>query len=102
MAGHVDHHKNYTGERDMAVAEELESDNWRGFELPVTHKGRGRLQILFFFFCQRCPKENWFDLYKKRYTFHQIILVLKAISCVYISLEYFLMKCRAVLQMTKM
>lgn len=50
MAGHVDHHKNYTGERDMAVAEELESDNWRGFELPVTHKGRGRLQILFFFF----------------------------------------------------
>lgn len=42
MAGHVDYPKNYAGERDMAGAEELESDSCRGFELPINNSWRQR------------------------------------------------------------
>lgn len=42
MAGHVDYHKNYTGARDMSGAEELESDSWRVFELPINNSWRER------------------------------------------------------------
>lgn len=42
MAGHVDCLKNYTGERGRAGAEELESDSWRGFELPINNSWRER------------------------------------------------------------
>lgn len=37
MAGHVGYHKNYIGARDMPGPEELESDSWKVFELPVNN-----------------------------------------------------------------
>lgn len=37
MAGHVYYHKNYTAARDVSGVEELESDSWRVFELPINN-----------------------------------------------------------------